>query len=472
MPPRVLLVSPPYYKPYSRDDQQVQADSAPLGLGYLVAYVMRELPGITVKIIDYGVEPFSPERWWQELVNFQPNVVGVSVLTLGYTQSMKLAQQAKAFDSRILTIAGGPHATVRPGECLEGCDVVVRGEGELTFAELLRGIPLDSIAGITYKKNGAVTHNPPRERVDDLDNMPMPAHQLFNTRAYKQYPGWGMIGSRGCAYKCIFCASPELWGRNIKLRSPVRLVDEIEYLHADLGVHHIVFQDDAINLSQKRALAVCDEIIRRGLNHKVSFECQVRANKACVSPELFQQMREANFVDLTFGIETGSDTVMRAMNKSLTVGEAQTAIRLARRAGIRTVTGFFMIGNWSETVFDVLKTWWFVIRNRVDMKLTVCTPLPGTEFDRLLRENGYLSGDVDWQTVNWVTPLSRTDRLSRRAISWLYYLTVILVHLPSSLIRGKQDKTKGLVRNIIGFTTNKFRMRTTPSLPGYSARNY
>ncbi|MDD5288140.1 MAG: radical SAM protein [Dehalococcoidales bacterium] len=457
MTTRVLLVSPPFYKPYSaRDNGQVQADSAPLGLGYIASYILDKLPDTRVKIIDYGVETYTPEKWQNELDTFKPEVVGISVLTLGYTRSMELARLVKDYDNHILTVAGGPHATVSPEDCLFQCDIVVRGEGEETFSEILQGRNLESIDGISYLQGNRVINNRDRERLTNLDALPFPAHHLFNKTAYKQYPGWGIIGSRGCPYSCIFCASPRLWGRIIKLRSPKNLVDEIEYLNSKLGVTHIVFQDDAINIAESRAFAICDEIISRGLHHKVSFECQVRANKVCVSLALFEKMREANFVDLTFGIETGSDKVMKSIQKSLTVQEAREAIKVARQAGIPTVSGFFMIGNWGENVLDVLKTWYFVARNNVDMKLTVCTPLPGTEFHRLMREKKYMAENTDWRMVNWVTPLSRTDKLSKRSISILYYLSVLLVHLPTSLSRGREVKAKGLIANIMSYARNRF----------------
>lgn len=450
----------------------MQADSAPLGLGYLAAYVLRELPDTQVKIIDYGIETYTPEKWHRELASFQPDMVGFSVLTLGYQQCMRMAKLVKACNPAIVVIAGGPHATVCPEECLTDCDIVVRGEGEQTLVEILREHALESINGISYRQGDKVMHNPPGERIDNLDNLPMPAHHLFKASAYKQYPGWGIIGSRGCTYNCIFCASPKLWGRVIKLRSPQSIIDEIEYLYRKLDVKHIVFQDDAINLSRSRALAICDEIIQRGLHQKMSFECQVRANRKCVSSALFSKMQSAGFNDLTFGIETGSDRVMKSLRKSLTVDEAKHAVRLARRAGIRTVTGFFMVGNWGESLLDVLKTWWFVVCNKIDMKLTVCTPLPGTEFERLLAKHGYLTGNVDWQNVNWVTPLSRTDRLSRRSISLLYYLTVLLVHLPSSYLRGRKEKSRDLVSNIISFAGNRMKTRGKTVLPEISPKYF
>lgn len=460
MTSRVMLVSPPFYKPYSaKGNKQVQADSAPLGLGYIASYILHEAPRLEVKITDFGVEAFSPDRWRQELEVFKPQVVGLSILTLGYSQAMVLAKLAKEFDPGILTVAGGPHATLEPEQCLNHCDIVVRGEGERSFYEILQGQDLDTIQGISYRRDGKIVHNKERERIQDLDSLPSPAYHLFHMEKYRQFPGWGIMGSRGCPYDCIFCASPKLWGRVIKFRSPQNLVDEIQYLHDEFGIQYIIFQDDAINMSRTRAFEICDEIIRRDLHKKVSFECQTRANRACVSLDLFRKMREANFVHFTFGVESGSDKVLKSLQKSLTVNEAREAIKMARQAGIPTVTGFFMVGNWGETIWDVAKTWYFVFSNNVDMVLTVCTPLPGTKFDSLLKRQSYITDEIDWENVNWITPLNRTDKMPRWCIYLLYYLTVIFVHLPSSLLRGRKKKTRDLISNIIGYAYNKVRLR-------------
>jgi len=456
---KVMLVSPPYYKPYSaRENRQIQADSAPLGLGYIASYILEKMPEIEVKIIDYGVETFSPERWKQELQAFKPQVVGLSVLTLGYKQATNLAKLAREFDPTILTVAGGPHATVEPEQCLEHCDIAVRGEGEQSFCKILQGQDEDTIQGISYHRFGAIIHHNGNDRIQNLDSLPFPATHLLQVKKYKEFPGWGITGSRGCPYNCIFCASPRLWGHTIKFRSAKNVADEIEYLHDNFGVQHVIFQDDALNYSQARAFEMCNEIINRGLHKKMTFECQARANKACVSLEMFERMREANFVNVTFGLESGSNKVLKSLQKSLTVGESKRAIKLARQANIPTVTGFFMIGNWGETVWDVMKTWWFVLRNNVDMVLTVCTPLPGTKFNYLLKERSYLNSNSDWESVNWITPLNRTDKMSRRYIQLLYYLTVLFIHLPSCLLRGKRGKARDLVSNIIGYVYNRVKL--------------
>jgi len=411
---RVLLVSPPYYKPYAWN--QVRAESAPLGLGYLAAYLRQQVRGVEVHLVDYGVAEYSDARWRTLLESGPVDVVGFSVLTLGYKQCVHMARLLRESAPSAVVVMGGPHATLRPEECKPYADYVVRGEGERVLVDIVRGCG--------QRHYGRETN---------LDALPYPDISDFDASGYAQYPAWGVISSRGCPYSCIFCASPALWQRRVYVRSPGNIVDEIERLQQH-GIQRVIFQDDAINLTPERAIEISREIRRRGLHRKMMFDAQVRANRACVSLAMFQEMREAGFDHVTIGVETGSERVMRELRKSLTVPEASAAVRLARQADI-SVSGFFMVGNWGEGMLDVARTWWFVARHDLDMVLTVCTPLPGTEFESRLRRAGYLKGDPDWARVTWVTPITRTDRMPRWLISLVYYLTVLLVHIPAQICR-------------------------------------
>ena len=411
----------------------------PLGLGYVASYAMSKTDA-QFKVVDYGIEKYSDAIWRQTVSDYSPDVVGFSALTLGYQQVNKMAMIAREFNP--LLIAGGAHATIIPEDLLGTCDVAVRGEGEETFYEIISGKKFQDINGIAYNHKGRVWKNDNRKRIDNLDELPMPAYQLFNMKGYKQY---GVIGSRGCPYNCLFCASTALWNRIMRLRSPANIVNEIQILKT-YGAEQIVFQDDTFNLTIQRGLSICNEIIERKLN--ISFTTQMRANKECVSPELFTKMKEAGCVEMTFGIESGSDKIMKSLNKNLTVQEASSAVKMAHQVGIST-KGFFMVGNWDETPVDIIKTWWFVARNPIDTVLTVCTPLPGTQLYK--NSQKYLENE-DWSNVNWVTPIARTDKMSKRTILAMYYLTVILVHLPAHIRSGN---AKGLLKEIWNYTLNK-----------------
>jgi len=443
---KVLLVSPPYYKPYSKG--QFIADSMPLGLGYIAAYALSKLE-IDVKIIDYGIEKYSDDIWKQEITDYCPDIIGFSALTLGYRQVIKMAKIVGELKRSITILSGGAHSTIMPNDMLERCDIAVRGEGEISFFEILSGKRLQDIDGITYNRDGCVWSNKDRQRIDNLDELPMPAYQLFDYKMYRQH---SIIGSRGCPYNCVFCASPVLWNRIMKLRTPANIVNEIQFLNTTYDVKHIVFQDDTFNLTPQRGIEICDEIMKRGLN--ISFSTQMRANKECVSNDLFERMKQANCVDVTFGIETGSNKVMKSLNKHLTVKEAGNAVKMAHQAGIRHVKGFFMVGNWNETTLDIVKTWYFIIRNPIDTVLTVCTPLPATDFFAKLKTLGYID-KVDWTKVDWVTPVSRTDKMSKSTILLFYYMTVIFIHLPAHIRSGNP---KGLIKGIWNFGMNKLRL--------------
>lgn len=424
---RALLVFPSYIR-------EAASDSQPIGISYIASYLLNKWPRLDLKLIDYTVGKFSPELYQKELRDFGPEIVGISVLTLNYPSGRLLAQLTKDVNPAILTIMGGVHASVRPEECLEHCDIVVRGEGEETFNEIVQDNELGSIKGISYRKDGVVVHNEAREHLKNLDVLPFPAHHLFDMEKYRSFLGWGVMGSRGCPYKCIFCSSPQTWG-NTRARSTQSIVDEIELLNSKFGVQRVTFFDDTLNIPQRRATELCDEIVNRGLHRKMSFICQMRVNRQFVSLELFQKMKEANFVRVDFGIESGSERVLKSIRKSLTPDEARQAIRMARKAGIDRVIGYFMVGNWGETIWDVFKTWRFILSANMEPGFSICTPFPGTEFYRRMKENGYIGDEPDWANFNMATPIARTDKMSKLSIFMVYILSILL-QLAFAFIRG------------------------------------
>lgn len=349
---------------------------------------------------------------------------------------------------------------MKPEQCLEHCDIVVRGEGEITFQEIIQGHELDTIRGISYWRDGRIVHNKQRERIKDLDALPFPAHSLFKIERYRYYKGvtsWGIMGSRGCPYKCTFCCSPQIWGNVTRFRSAENIIDEIEYLCNEFHIQNIVFFDDTLNISQRKTIEICQEIIKRNLHKKISFECQLRANKQLVSPELFQKMKEANFVRVDFGIKSGSEKVLKYMRKSLAPDEAKQATRMARKAGIEDVKGYFIVGNWGETIWDVLKTWRFVFSANIEPAFSICTPFPGTEFYQRLKENSYISDEPDWDGFNQTTPIARTDKMSKLSIFVVYIFSILLQLFFASIRGGRPIHT---LSRMIAYTLDKLRLKS------------
>ena len=438
----------------------------PLGISYLASYIASRDSELQVKLIDYDITPFSEDIWRYELSIYQPDIVGISILMLNAPNGMQLARMTKQENPDIITVLGGGHASIFPHECLQYSDIAVIGEGEKTFLEIIHGCDLAAINGISYVRDGQLIDNPPRERISNLDELPFPLLDSFNMERYLEGGlksgsaiGSGgvlragtVLGSRGCPYGCTFCASQKFWGRAIKFRSVKNIVDEIEYLQAKYRLDKVNFQDDTINIPQSRAVEICDEIIKRGLNKKLQFYSLMRANTNFVSPELFKKMKEANFVQVSLGIESASPKVLKAMQKDLSPVEAHNAIKMARKAKIPSVTGNFMVGNWDESLLDVLKTWYFVLVNNIEPLFWICTPYPGTEFYRRLVSAGYLAGGYSWLTKfksGAYTSVSRTNKMSKTSISILYFDSVLL-QLVMMLFRGKHlDEFRFFTRRAI-----------------------
>ena len=442
---KILLIYPRYI-------EKGVAEFPPLGVGYLASYLLSKHEDINIKVIDFMVEPNPIDLLRKELTDFNPDIVGISTLTLNFHNAALTAELVRKINPNIPIAIGGIHATVDSEECLDYCDIVIRGEGEESFDEIVRGQELHAIRGISYSKNGKIFHNEERERIQDLDSLPFPAYHLFKMERYKKA---GIIGERGCPFNCIYCSSPNMWGRIVRFRSPENIIKEIEYLFNKFGTQQITFHDDTFNLDPKRAMEICDLIIKRGLNKNMHFECQMRVNEQLTPNELFRKMKEANFTHILFGIESGSNRVLKSINKAITPDEVKRAIKLAREAGINWITGFFMVGNWDETVWDVMKTWALILSNDIDMKITICTPLPGTRLHSMLSREGYMNNDLNWNDFDWGSAVTRTNRMSKELISVMYMLSLLLLHLPTGLLRGK--RIKDIISNTINYVQYKIR---------------
>lgn len=428
MSKKVILVFPPFSKP-------ALTEYAPIGICCLVSYVLQKVPNVQLKLIDYTVNKFSPREWKQELKSFKPDIVGISVITMNYPGGRLLAQLTREASSNTLIVMGGVHAVTSPEECLQDCDAVAWGDGEDTLCELVEGHNIRDIQGLTYYNNGKLVSTSARLLIKDLDSLPFPNYDRINIREYLGYPAWDIITSRGCPYNCSFCDNHIMWGRIARYRSPKNIVDELERLHAKYSITHIQFQDDMINVPQKRAFSICDEIVSRTLHKEMTFAASLRMNRQLVSQELFDRLKEANFNFLGFGVESGSQKVLDIMHKGLTPQEIREAAKMARKAKIPRLMGFIMVGNWGETVWDVMKTWHLVVTTDMETAFSVCTPFPGTEFNKLVTEAGYLPKNPNWEDCNITSVITRTDKMSKGTIFVVYVISIFL-QLIFAIARG------------------------------------
>jgi radical SAM superfamily enzyme YgiQ (UPF0313 family) len=353
----------------------------PLGLGYL-ASSLREA-GHDVAIEDCILTGRSPPRVLSE---HTPDIVAVSAMTPYYMSALSYIKEARS--RGLITILGGNHITALARDTMkQSCaDYGVIGEGEKTAVELMGCIEkeksIEKVKGIAYKNK----INPGRELINNLDEIPFPAWDLMKPENYpqayhgaaaKRNPVAPITSSRGCPFNCYFCSSIGMWNRSIRFRNPKNVVDEIEMLVTDYGVKEFHFEDDNMTLNKKHTTGICDEILERKLD--ITWACPNGVRIDTMDRELLMKMKKAGCHMLTFGIESGSQKILDAMNKNLNLGIVKDTIELIRDVGIKT-TGFFIIGLPGDTKETIEQTIEFSKKVPFDRAhFGTFTPLPGSK---------------------------------------------------------------------------------------------
>jgi anaerobic magnesium-protoporphyrin IX monomethyl ester cyclase len=279
-----------------------------------------------------------------------------------------------------LLVAGGPLPTLVPEEFLDTFDVVVLGEGEETFLEVVnhhfKGHSFLQVKGIAYTGTGTKVHtNPRRKFIRHLDALPLPARDLFPNvqyqwywRTFHGYMASSMISTRGCPYLCDFCSNP-VFGQSYRERSAENVVEEMKQIR-DLGYDRVFFTDDCFTQNPKRVAEICDILLREHVD--VEWMCLSRADH--LSPQLASKMRTAGCRRIFFGIESGNQRILSIIGKRITPTQAQRAVENAQRAGIET-GGFFILGYPGETNDSLVETLQFSSRLPLDY-LSYSFPYP------------------------------------------------------------------------------------------------
>ncbi len=333
---KAAIIVPPY--------PLAEAPAPPLGVSYVAAAM--EAAGAEVRIFDYLVRRYSPDKLRRELDIFRPHLIGTTSVTLNFPDAASILSQAKQLRPEALTVMGGPHVSFTAHETLSqypGIDLIVMGEGEATVRELLplvaeRESP-DKVKGIAYRRKGEIIINEPRDFIEDLDSLPLPARHLLPLSRYQAlgYP-ISIITGRGCPYSCIFCQGRRMVGKKIRKRTPCLVVDEIEQILA-YGINRINIADDLFASERKRVEEICGEILKRGL----TFAWSAFARVNTVDRETLRIMREAGCDAVSFGVESGNGEILKKIRKSITLEMVREAVNLCKEVGIIPHTSF-MVG--------------------------------------------------------------------------------------------------------------------------------
>ncbi len=335
-------------------------NSAPLGLLYIAAVLERA--GHTVACVDAPAEKLDIPATIRRCEDFKPDIVGLGSNTVVFESAKEFGDALKAAMPSVPLVLGGYHVTLLPNEAMQHrCfDVGVIHEGEFTMLDLVDHYAgrkaLEDVEGVVYRDDGGtIVHTKPRSKFKKLDELPFPARYLLPANLYKPVPvdqhglpKFSMVTSRGCPHACGFCQKSRSGYRG---RSPAFVVDEMEHLIRDFGAQDIAFVDSLFCANKKRVMAICKEIMRRGV--KISWTCSSRVE--VVDREMLQTMADAGCWRTRFGVESGSDQVLDFISKGITKEKIRNAITWADEVGLRP-KAFFMVGHMPDTPDTIRET--------------------------------------------------------------------------------------------------------------------
>ncbi|MGB3976850.1 MAG: radical SAM protein [bacterium] len=439
---RVLLIRPPY----TRLRGIGQAPYFPLGIGSMAA-VLNATAGVKAKIYyaehsGPGEKPYIIDKksvfesrsqaqkqytaalktdnhpaWIeaeQVLRDFQPDLVGLSVLTPETGSALKLTALSKSLFPETPVIWGGVHPSfeISATLALPGVDYVIAGEGEKTLAETVNAlrneIDPSSIPGV-FARNRPFTDACGRKLIANLDELPSPDHSavLFPERFTPVAMG-SLMHSRGCPWRCGFCSSRRFWNEEVRFRSAEAVVDEIQKINRDYGIRVFTFWDDAFTIDRRLTEALCEAILKSSI--KIAWRTATRLD--LLDDALLRLMRKAGCFQIELGIESGSPRISELIRKDIDLDSAPAVIDRANRHGIACGV-FLMAGFPDETREDLKLTLDFAKRIKpAEIVLNVFDPMPGSEQYERTVELGLLPDPVDfthfplWPDAHFMTHVS------------------------------------------------------------------
>lgn len=390
---KILLINPSSYEIYGGLPPSFQI---PLGLAYIAS--VTENAGYDVKIIDVDAENWAGQQFVKRITEINPDIVGITCTTPIYSSAVKIAEIVKK-TSNAVTVLGGIHPTIVPEESIKppSIDIVVKGEGEKTFLELLKCIEtrddLLKVNGIVLKRNGKIITTPERELILNLDEVPFPARHLFKTQKYT-YPDslkkrtFPIITSRGCPGRCTYCNTQYIFGHRFRSRSAKNVVEEIKLLINKYGAEEIHIWDDNFTTNKNRVFEIRDELKKSDIKIKFAFPNGLRAD--FLNEEILKCLKEMGTYSIAIGVESGSQMILNRTKKNIKLEKIQDAFGIAKKLKLET-WAFFMFGLLGETKETIQETISFAKKLDPDIaKFHILKPYPGTEIYDELKKNGLL----------------------------------------------------------------------------------
>lgn len=465
---KIILINPNYYDDIfskSKVRAAISRGTMPLGLACVAAPLIQA--GHEVKLVNLNISDNPDEHLTGIIKEFNPDFAGITSTTALIKKAYDIAASIKKINNNIMVVAGGPHPSALPEDVLleSQIDCVIKGEGDFIFRDIVDKGLSPSIPNIYYKKDREVIKAYiQNDSIKNLDLLLFPAYELFDIKNYyqprissKKQPLGYLETSRGCYSRCTFC-NKNIHGYKVRMKSTPRVVDEMQRM-LKLGFREIHIIDDIFTADMNRAYAICEEIIRRGLNFPWYPRGGIRVDR--VNLELLKIMKKAGCYRIPFGIESGSQRILDVIQKRITLEQAENAVKLSKEAGL-DIECYFMIGHQTETEDDIKKSIDFAIKLNPDYaKFAITIPLPGTQMFDEMTARGQIK-TKDWSKYNFsISPkeLYEHDTLSWEIIDKYYNISHRKFYLrPSYLTRmfAKTVRERTFFAHLKGFIKTRW----------------
>ncbi|MFO7796090.1 MAG: B12-binding domain-containing radical SAM protein [Promethearchaeati archaeon] len=410
----------PDYPEFKSYGPQANIIFPPLGLEYIASYII-DIADII--ILDKRLKNVNLDTIRRTLIEFNPDYVGISFnYTFQIERILEITKLCRKFGFK--TVIGGWHPTLAPSETLnyESIDIIVRGEGELTFRELLENGGTIDVLGLSYKINGVQIHNKDREFISmSGSRLPYRSYrdEMKIEYAYLGFPIDYIETSRGCPYSCKFCCIHNFYRRSYRTRSVESIIKELKTPNIKNHAGLIYIVDDNFTVNRKFINQLCDEIIENKINKY--FMAQARVDMIVKHPELFKKMADAGFIFLFLGLESFSDRALKMLNKQIKFKQIQLALQILHDLGY-IIQGNIIIGADLKEKKQDLESQINITKSlNIDLPtFSLLTPFPGTALmDEVLEKNLLLTND--FRKYNWAEPVIKYPFLTPTDLK--YYLS-------------------------------------------------
>ena len=383
---KILLIYP-YFLNDRQDEAEKEVRAIPIGLYYIGA-LLRDNQ-YDVEILNWYNINKTPEKIEETFQQKKPDVIGFSILHANRWGGIEIARTAKRILPKVKIVFGGVGTTFLWDHLLthfNEIDYAVLGEGEYSFLKLIQCMEkgdvegINTIKGLAFRKGDTIIKTNDAEVIQDLDRLPMPS---------KYFEFQHLISSRGCPSNCTFCSSPKLWGRKVRFHSAEYFVEQLEQLYRK-GITFFFVSDDTFTMREDRVIEICRKIIDKEL--KISWFAISRVNH--VTEEMLYWMRKAGCIQISYGVESGSEKIRGTMNKNINTADIKKAFALTARYGI-VARAYFIYGAPGESLETIQES--IDLIHQIKPLIVIFYPLalfPGTSMYEDFKRRTQLTDDI------------------------------------------------------------------------------